>query len=51
MLGMIVAGLATRALGHRLASPAWRLATYGFLAAALLFGAAITYGSVARILS
>ncbi len=51
MLGMIVAGLAARALGHRLASPPWRLATYGLLAAAVLVGAATTYGSVVRILS
>jgi hypothetical protein len=51
MLGLIVAGLAARALGHRLASPPWRLASYGLLAAALLVGAAYTYGSVARILS
>jgi len=51
MLGLIVAGLAARALGHRLASPPWRLASYGLLAAALLVGAAYTYGSVVRILS
>jgi hypothetical protein len=50
-LGMIVAGLAARALVHRLASPAWRLASYGLLAAAVLVGAATTYGSVVRILS
>ena len=51
MLGVIVAGLAARALGPRLASPPWRLATYALLAAALLVGAAYTYGSVVRILS
>jgi hypothetical protein len=51
MLGLIVAGLAARALGHRLAAPPWRLASYGLLTAALLVGAAYTYGSVARILS
>jgi hypothetical protein len=50
MLGMIVAGLAGRALGQRLASPPWRIAAYGLLAAALLVGAAYTYASVARIL-
>ena len=51
MLGLIAAGLAARALGPRLASPPWRLASYGLLAAALLVGAAYTYGSVVRILS
>jgi hypothetical protein len=51
MLGMIVAGLAARALGNRLASPPWRIASYGLLAAALLAGAAYTFGNVVRILS
>lgn len=51
MLCIVVVGLAGRALGPRLASPPWRLATYALLAAALLVGAAYTYGSVLRILS
>jgi hypothetical protein len=51
MLGLIVAGLAARALGDRLASPPWRVASYGLLTVALLVGAAYTYESVVRILS
>jgi hypothetical protein len=51
MLGLIVAGLAARALGDRLASPPRRLASYGLLTGVLLVGAAYTYGSVVRILS
>jgi hypothetical protein len=51
MLGLIVLGLAARALGPRLASPPWRLAAYVFLTAVLLVGPAYTYGSVVRILS
>ena len=50
-LGVILAGLASRALGQRLASPGWRLASYALLIAALLVGAAYTFESVARILS
>jgi hypothetical protein len=50
-LGVILAGLASRALGQRLASPAWRLASYALLVAVLLVGAAYTYGSVVRILT
>jgi hypothetical protein len=51
MFGLIVVGLAVRALDQRLASPAWRLASYALLIAALLVGAAYTYGSVVRILT
>jgi len=51
MLAVVVVGLAVRALGHRVASPSWRLATYALLIAALLVGVAYTYGSVVRILS
>ena len=51
MLGLIVAGLAARTLGPRLASPPWWFASYALLTAALLVGAAYTYGSVVRILS
>jgi hypothetical protein len=51
MLGLIVVGLAARALGDRLAAPPWRLASYGLLIAAFLVGAAYTYGSVVRILT
>jgi hypothetical protein len=51
VFGVIVAGLAARALGHRLASPPWRLASYGLLGAALVVGAATTFSSVVRILS
>jgi hypothetical protein len=51
MLVVVVVGLAMRALGHRVASPPWRLATYALLIAALLVGVAYTYGSVVRILS
>jgi hypothetical protein len=50
MLAVIVAGLAARALGPRLGTPA-RLWGYALLAAALLVGAAYTFGSVVRILS
>jgi hypothetical protein len=50
MVAVVVVGVAMRALGHRVASPPWRLATYAFLVAALLVGAAYTYGSVVRIL-
>jgi hypothetical protein len=50
-LGVILAGLAARTLGQRLGSPPWRIASYGLLIAALLIGAAYTYGSVLRILS
>jgi hypothetical protein len=51
MLVMIVVGLSARALGQRLASSPWRLATYALLVAAVLVGASYTFGSVARILS
>jgi hypothetical protein len=51
LLGMIVAGLAVRALAPRPASPPWGIASYGLLAAAVLVGAAYTFGSVVRILS
>ena len=51
MLVLIVAGLSARALGQRLASPPWKLAAYGLLISALLFGANYTYASVLRILS
>src|SRR5712692_4221858 len=50
VLIMIVAGLSARALGHRLASPPWKLAGYAILIAAVLVGANYTYGSVVRIL-
>ena len=51
VLGMIVVGLAARALASKAAWLPWRLAGYGLLAAALLVGAARTYSSVVRILS
>jgi hypothetical protein len=51
MLGIIVVGLAVRALGHRLASPPWRLASYALIAAAVLAGAVYTYRSVVTILT
>jgi hypothetical protein len=50
MLGIIVAGVAARALGTRLASQPWRLASYALLLAAVLVGTARTYSNVARIL-
>ena len=49
--GLVFAGLAAQAFGRRLASAPWRLATYGLLAAALIFGAAHTYRSVLTILT
>ena len=51
VLVMIVAGLSARALGHRLASPPWKLAAYAILITALLIGVNYTYVSVVRILS
>jgi hypothetical protein len=51
MLGLIVLGLAARALGPRFDSMPGRVGGYGLLTAGLLVGAAYTYGSVARILS
>jgi hypothetical protein len=51
MLGIVVVGLAVRALGQRLASPPWRLASYGLLIAAVLVGAAYTYRSIAAIVT
>ena len=51
MLAVVVVGLSVRALGRRVASRPWRLGTYALLIAALLVGAAYTYGSVVRILS
>ena len=51
LLGIIVVGLALRALGQRLASPPWRLASYALIAAAVIAGAAYTYRSVVTILT
>jgi hypothetical protein len=51
MLAVVAVGLAMRALGRRVASPPWRFATYALLIAALIVGAAYTYGSVVRILT
>jgi hypothetical protein len=51
VLGMVVAGLAARALVSRPSSPPWRLASYGLLVAALFIGAATTLSGVVRILS
>jgi len=50
-LGMIVAGLALRALAFTPASAPWRIPSYGLLTAALLVGAVTTFSSVVRILS
>lgn len=51
LLGLIVAGLAARALAFSPASAPWRIAGYGLLAVAVLVGAARTFSSVLRILS